>query len=76
MACDNGGMEQDTKTAIPAELLAKMQTAAERAAQGVRDPEEMRRAYERMDRTREEIRCAHGTLDIGVPAIRELRDRG
>jgi hypothetical protein len=27
-----------------------------------------------MDRIREEIRRKHGTLDIGVPAIRELRD--
>ncbi len=33
----------------------------------------MRRACERMDRIREEIRAKHGILDIGVPAIRELR---
>ncbi len=37
-------------------------------------PEAMRLACERMDRLREEIRRRHGTLDIGVPAIRELRD--
>jgi hypothetical protein len=34
----------------------------------------MRRACERMDRMREEVRNKHGILDIGVPAIRELRD--
>ena len=33
----------------------------------------MRRAAERMDRMREETSRQHGLLDIGVPAIRELR---
>ena len=32
-----------------------------------------RRACERMDRIREEIRKSNGVLNIGVPAIRELR---
>ncbi len=36
--------------------------------------EVMRRACERMDRMREEVRKKHGILDIGVSAIRELRD--
>ena len=40
---------------------------------GHRDPEAMRRAAERMDRMREETYREHGLLDIGVPAIRELR---
>jgi hypothetical protein len=40
---------------------------------GVRDPEEMRKACERMDRMREEVRKREGILDIAVPAIRELR---
>lgn len=47
--------------------------AIRRLMNGVRDPEEVRRAVERMDRIREEIRQKHGTLDIGLPAIRELR---
>ncbi|MCC7423764.1 MAG: hypothetical protein IT428_26160 [Planctomycetaceae bacterium] len=38
------------------------------------DREEMRKAAESMDRIREDIRKKHGTLDIGVPAIRDLRD--
>jgi len=54
--------------------MARMQNAADQAAQGIRNPEEMRRACERMDRIREQIRQRHGLLDIGVPAIRELRD--
>jgi hypothetical protein len=44
------------------------------AATGVRDPEVMRQACEDMDRLREEIYQREGLLDIGVPAIRALRD--
>lgn len=59
---------------IPPHLMAELQDAAENAAKGIRDPEEARRACEESDRIREEIRREHGILDIGVPAIRELRD--
>lgn len=59
---------------IPPDLMAELQAVADRAAAGVRDPEAMRLASEDMDRIREEIRRAHGVLDIGGPAIRELRD--
>ena len=59
---------------IPPDLMAELQATADRAAAGVRDPEAMRRASEDMDRIREEIRRRHGVLDIGGPAIRELRD--
>jgi hypothetical protein len=38
------------------------------------DPEVARRIRERGDRIREEVFQKHGLLDIGVPAIRELRD--
>jgi hypothetical protein len=59
---------------IPPQLLADLQDAAEKAAKGERDLEAARVACEEMDRIREEIRKKHGVLDIGVPAIRELRD--
>jgi hypothetical protein len=59
---------------IPPELMVDLQEAANKAAQCVRDPEDMRKAAEEMDRIREEIRKNHGILDIGAPAIRELRD--
>lgn len=59
---------------IPPELLAEMQRAVDLAAQGVRDPEAMRRACEDMDRLSDEIYRREGLLDIGVPAIRALRD--
>jgi len=66
-------MKTIEKIAIPDEVMAEMQDAAERAAKGIRDPERMIRARQSMDRIREEIRKEHGVLDIGVPAIRELR---
>lgn len=59
---------------ISTELISKMQEAANRAAMSIRDPERTKRARESMDRIREEIRREHGVLDIGVPAIRGLRD--
>ena len=59
---------------IPLELLAQMREAALKAKSPARDPEAMKKACERMDRMREEIKKNHGILDIGVPAIRELRD--
>jgi len=67
-------MNTTEEAMIPAELLVKIQEAAQRAVQGTRDPESMLQAAERMDRLREEIFRKHGLLDIGVPAIRELRD--
>ena len=59
---------------IPPELMAELEEATRYAASGVRDPEVMRKAAESMDHLREDIRRKHGVLDIGVPAIRELRD--
>ena len=62
------------ETIIPADIFAELQEAADKALKGIRDPEQMRKACEDMDRISEEIRRRHGILDIGVPAIRELRD--
>jgi hypothetical protein len=63
----------ETNGLIPADVMTELQQAAERAMRGIRDPELMKKAAERMDRMSEEIRRKHGILDIGVPAIRELR---
>ena len=64
----------ETNHVISPELLAEMEEAARKAMTGQRDPEEMRQACERMDRIGEDIRRRHGMLDVGTPAIRELRD--
>jgi len=59
---------------ITPEMMAELQAAIERAMKGIRDPEAMRKASERMDRMREETYRKHGLLDIAVPSIRALRD--
>ncbi|MHC5542156.1 hypothetical protein ACYOEI_28375 [Singulisphaera rosea] len=57
---------------IPADLLAEMRARAERAASGTRDPEDMRKAIERMNRMRE----AMPETNIAVALVREARDQG
>jgi len=70
---DNDIMKILELSSVPPELLAELQQAAENAVLGIRDPEEMRKAAERMDSMSEEIRKKHGILDVAVPAIREFR---
>jgi hypothetical protein len=64
----------DTGPAITPDDMAEMQAAIGRAMKGVRDPEAMRRACERMDRTREQIYQRIGVVDFAVPTIRALRN--
>ena len=65
----------ESNRVIPADLLADTQAIIEPVATGkLLDPEVARRVRERAERIREEIRQTHGVLDIGVPAIRELRN--
>jgi hypothetical protein len=64
----------ETKPGIPVELLAAMEEVARAAMSPVRDRAIMRQACVEMDRMRQEILQKHGVLDVGVPAIRELRD--
>ena len=52
----------------------EVQAAIDRVLKGVRDPEAMRRAAERMDRLREEMRQRVGNVDLAVPLIRETCD--
>jgi hypothetical protein len=62
------------ETAIAPELAADTQAILEHLAGKPLDPEVARRVRERGERIREEVFRKHGLLDIGVPAIRELRD--
>lgn len=66
--------KEQTKPDLPHTLFTQMQEAVERAAKGIRDPETMRKACIDMDQLREQIRKREGILDIGVAAIRELRE--
>lgn len=49
--------------------------AIENAKRGMRHPEKMRTARERMDAAREEIRRRLGELNVAVELVRESRDR-
>jgi hypothetical protein len=59
---------------LPPEVLADLEYAAGLAAGGQKDPEFARRIREEARHIREAILRRNGVLDIGVPAIRELRD--
>ena len=63
------------QTTIAEALLAEMQLRAERASKGIRDPLEMQRACERMDRMREELRQRVGETNLAVDLVREARDQ-
>ena len=60
----------DKLATIPPELMAEMKEHADRASRGIRDPEDMRNALERMDSMREMMQ----ETDIAVQLIREGRD--
>ena len=59
---------------IPPEAMAELQAAIDRVLKGIRDPEAMRRAAERMDRMREELGQQIGEVELAVELIREARD--
>jgi hypothetical protein len=60
--------------AIPPEIIADMRRATELAMSGQKDPAFERRVQAEAKKVRDEILQKHGVLDIGVAAIRELRD--
>jgi hypothetical protein len=59
---------------IPSEVLADMKRATELALSGKNDREFVQRVQEEAKRLRVEILLKNGFLDVGVSAIRELRD--
>ena len=52
----------------------ELAAALERNRLGIRDPEAIRRARERMARQREATFKQHGVLEVAVELIREVRD--
>jgi hypothetical protein len=64
----------ETTTRIPPELAAEFQEAVDDLAKGIRRPEKMQAACERMDRMREENRRLFGEQNIAVELIRQTRD--
>ena len=62
------------ESGISPEVRAVMEEAARHALSGEGNPEVLRWIQEEAERIREEVFRKHGVLDIGGPAIRELRD--
>ena len=60
---------------IPEEVKAQLRQTLDDLARGVRSPDAMKAACERMDRRREENRKLLGEQNIAVDLIRETRDR-
>ncbi len=64
-----------TNAGIPPEVMRDARLVAECVASGRPvPPEVVRRVRERAERIRRAVLEKHGVVDIGVPAIRELRD--
>jgi hypothetical protein len=58
----------------PAEVRAMLEEALHHARTGRGKAKVLRRISEEADRIRDRVLKKHGVLDIGVPAIRALRD--
>ncbi len=63
-----------TASDIPDEVNAELREALDDLAKGIRRPEKMQAACDRMDRMREENRKLFGEQNIAVELIRETRD--
>ena len=65
----------ETIPGIPKEVKAQLQQTLDDLVKGIRRPDKMKAACERMDRMREENRKLFGEQDIAVQLIRETRDQ-
>jgi hypothetical protein len=61
--------------AIPEEIKAQLRQTLDDLVRGIRRPDKMKAACERMDRMREENRQLFGEQNVAVDLIRETRDR-
>lgn len=59
---------------VPPEFVSELELAVDRLVKGIRDPEAMNRACERMDRMREEMKQRVGEIEVAVDLIREARE--
>ena len=62
-------------TGIAADLAVQFQEALDDLAKGIRRPEKMQAACERMDRLREENRQLFGEQNIAVALVCQARDQ-
>ena len=64
----------NTVATIPPDLASEFREAVDDLAKGIRRPEKMQAACDRMDRLREENRRLFGEQNIAVELIRQTRD--
>ncbi len=64
----------ETVPPIPDEVKAQLRQTLDDLVKGIRRPDKMKAACERMDRMREENRRLFGEQNIAVDLIRETRD--
>lgn len=64
----------ETAAAIPEEIKAQLKETLDDLVKGIRRPDKMKAACERMDRMREENRKLFGEQNIAVELIRQTRD--
>ena len=73
-----GGLEIDQRLFqsqnCSMETTTEIHEAIERAKKGVRDPDEMRKACEGMDRIREDVKQRVGVVEVAVDLVREARE--
>ena len=65
----------ETTPGIPDEVKAQLRQTLDDLVKGIRRPDKMKTACERMDRMREENRKLCGEQNSAVDLIRETRDR-
>ena len=65
----------ETVGGIPEEVKAQLQQTLDDLVKGIRRPDKMKAACERMDRMREENRKRFGEQNSAVDLIRETRDQ-
>lgn len=65
----------ETSAGVSEEVKAQLRQTLDDLVKGIRRPDKMKAACERMDRMREENRKLFGEQNIAVDLIRETRDR-
>ena len=65
----------ETVPGIPEHVKVQLQQTLDDLVKGIRRPEKMKAACQRMDRMREENRKLFGEQNSAVDLIRETRDR-
>lgn len=68
-------MDTTNTASIPEDIKAELRQTLDDLAKGIRRPDKMKAACERMDRMREENRKLFGEQNIAVELIRQTRDQ-